>query len=434
MLANKKRFVIVFGLVLFAVVALFGWAYATRGWTASTRVQLLMPLMMRPNVASVAEFGRNQTALVKSRPVLTKALSNPDVSRLSWVKTRLDPLASLENEIQVGFSTTNGFFIDIALAGDDPDELTVLANAVRDAYVDVVFDDEPREREKRLLKLRQIKDAHVAAQVRMKKAEGKDGECSALLVGFGGSMPASIALATSSAYCAAHAAFQRALKTELDALVAQMKMNLGEIAAKLEQPEEIVKRCDALMVTLVTISKIESYGPPRYKTEPTLILSGIEFLVFLLLPRIGIGGIILSGIVTWLAMWLWGARANKKRFVIGLGLGLALVIGVAVATEIAAKLEQPFDPWEPSLFWELFGNYGGWFLLVVIVVFYVLITVCEKPDRVALSFVYVLLVLLIVLAWSLARPQVIDNRFDTAFMTETDSAPIEVLPTVAASR
>jgi hypothetical protein len=183
--------------------------------------------------------------LVKSRPILTKALSKPDVSRLSWVKTRLDPLASLEKEIQVDFSITPNS-IGIALAGDDPDELTVLVNAVRDAYVDVMERSEEETVQHFLqnqmmwyfqelcTRAEHIRDAHVAAQVRLKQAEGMEAE---------------------------------ALKTELAALEGQMKMNmpLGD-GGQLKQPEEIVKRFNEHITNWKLIA--EQRIPPTCETEP----------------------------------------------------------------------------------------------------------------------------------------------------------------------
>jgi hypothetical protein len=134
---NKKGFVIGFGLGLFfALVALHG-RDATRDWTARTRVEL------------------GFAPLHPSR-YLSRALSSPDVARLNWLKTKSDPLAPLEKEIQIDFSESPDF-IGFALAGDDPRELTVLVTAVKDAYVHEILDAKRREQEELLVKLQQVK-------------------------------------------------------------------------------------------------------------------------------------------------------------------------------------------------------------------------------------------------------------------------------------
>jgi capsular exopolysaccharide synthesis family protein len=120
-------------------------------------------------------YQRTQIALVKSREVLTAAISNKafvpdherigagndntanvvDVSELSMIRTLRDKRGSdevvnwLERELQVDFSV-GPELLRIALSGDQPEELKILVAAVRDAYLKKIVENENTESNKHL--------------------------------------------------------------------------------------------------------------------------------------------------------------------------------------------------------------------------------------------------------------------------------------------
>ncbi len=87
------------------------------------------------------EFQRTQVALGKSRLVLRRALQDPAVARLSLVNGQLDALAWLEKEVRIDFAVAPQV-MRISMSGLETDELEVLVNAVRKAFLREVVDHE----------------------------------------------------------------------------------------------------------------------------------------------------------------------------------------------------------------------------------------------------------------------------------------------------
>lgn len=105
-----------------------------------------------------SEFGMfqsSQDALLRSRLVLSKALSHPDVANLPSVLHQPDPIEWLEKEISISFV---GEVLYIGLASDHPQEVVKLVNAVTNAYMEEVVDANNRDRKKRLGQLQVIFD------------------------------------------------------------------------------------------------------------------------------------------------------------------------------------------------------------------------------------------------------------------------------------
>jgi len=91
-----------------------------------------------------------QAALVTSNFVLSDALEQPEIAQLPSIQRRPDPVAWLKKCLNVSFPG-NGEIMQIAMTGEDPDQLTRLANAVKDAYLQQVTatedEDQGRRRE-----------------------------------------------------------------------------------------------------------------------------------------------------------------------------------------------------------------------------------------------------------------------------------------------
>ena len=98
-------------------------------------------------------FQNTQEQLIKSRFVLGKALSHPSVAKLPSVVGRLDPVEWLADELTITFI---GEVLYIGLATDNPDEVVKLVNAVTDAYMDEVVNDDNKRRKTRLADLEAI--------------------------------------------------------------------------------------------------------------------------------------------------------------------------------------------------------------------------------------------------------------------------------------
>jgi capsular exopolysaccharide synthesis family protein len=92
---------------------------------------------------------RNQVALCKSRLVLQSALRAENVGNLSLVVDKIDPVAWLEKEVQVDFSVAPEI-MRISMGGMETDELVILVNAIREAYLREAVDKERTYRRERL--------------------------------------------------------------------------------------------------------------------------------------------------------------------------------------------------------------------------------------------------------------------------------------------
>lgn len=98
-------------------------------------------------------FQNTQEQWLRSRFVLGKALSNPDVARLPSVVGRRDPIQWLSDELSITFM---GEILFIGLSSDDPHEVVALVNAVTDAYMEEIVNDDNNRRKARLADLEKI--------------------------------------------------------------------------------------------------------------------------------------------------------------------------------------------------------------------------------------------------------------------------------------
>jgi hypothetical protein len=100
---------------------------------------------------------RTQAALVKSRLVLQAALRDQRVAALPMVAQHADPVEWLEREVQADF-TVAPEILRIAMSGDRPDDLVVLVNALREAYLREILEPETTQRRERLNKLGEMRE------------------------------------------------------------------------------------------------------------------------------------------------------------------------------------------------------------------------------------------------------------------------------------
>jgi len=96
-----------------------------------------------------------QATLVKTRLVLNAALKQKGVAELELVKKQPDPVAWLEKNLQVDFPN-DAAVLRIGLSGKKPDELSVLVNAVTEAYLKEVVNRERNLKQERLNNLKEL--------------------------------------------------------------------------------------------------------------------------------------------------------------------------------------------------------------------------------------------------------------------------------------
>jgi polysaccharide biosynthesis transport protein len=99
-------------------------------------------------------YQKTQIALVKTRLVLNAALRNEDVAKLSKIRELEarggdQALEWLERELQVDFSI-GPEILRIAMTGDQPEDLKVIVDAVKDAYLKEIPEKEKKSQKERL--------------------------------------------------------------------------------------------------------------------------------------------------------------------------------------------------------------------------------------------------------------------------------------------
>jgi capsular exopolysaccharide synthesis family protein len=149
--------------LLAAPAALLAWFFIPAGKVTArslTFVSAKTPRVIFNTQDSSAEYRvyqRSQIALVKSYKVFGSALKSPDVANLPMLKEQVDPLGWLGQEINVAFLQESEV-LQIEMSGTQTrsEEMAKIVNAVTDAYLHEVVDEERVQRQQRMGKLQHI--------------------------------------------------------------------------------------------------------------------------------------------------------------------------------------------------------------------------------------------------------------------------------------
>ncbi|VTS08816.1 tyrosine-protein kinase domain-containing protein [Tuwongella immobilis] len=99
---------------------------------------------------------KTQTQLIKSHFVLNAAIRDPAIAELPMIRSQVDPVAFLQDEVRVEY-TDNSEIIKIILSGDNASEITKIVNSIQDAYFREVVDEEGNRKKNRLVELENLK-------------------------------------------------------------------------------------------------------------------------------------------------------------------------------------------------------------------------------------------------------------------------------------
>jgi len=155
--AMKRRMVLATFLAI-----LVGLAAGAAVWLAmpSGKHQVRSLVEMKPYVPVLGKAGndndfdaykQNQMVLIKSRPLLTRVVGNPKVSRLAVISTSDDPIRYLEEQIRLKWEAPQ--MLAVTINGDDPQALTVILEALLAAYLEETASDEIKARGEKRKKL-----------------------------------------------------------------------------------------------------------------------------------------------------------------------------------------------------------------------------------------------------------------------------------------
>ncbi len=112
---------------------------------------------------------QQQVSLVKSRPRLIAFLRDPLVADLPIITEQPDPVAWLESNLQADFRVAPEV-LRIALSGDKPDELALLLNELREAYLRETARREAKPLIQRLSHLETMRDFALPEESRKRIA------------------------------------------------------------------------------------------------------------------------------------------------------------------------------------------------------------------------------------------------------------------------
>lgn len=112
--------------------------------------------------ADTANNQRTQIALAKSRVVRQAVVRDLAGANLAALRDKPDPVGALEKEIVADF-TVAPEILRLTMKGSDPDELLLLLNTVREAYLREVSNKDRGERAARLEHLTDLAAKHEAA-------------------------------------------------------------------------------------------------------------------------------------------------------------------------------------------------------------------------------------------------------------------------------
>jgi capsular exopolysaccharide synthesis family protein len=159
--ALRRRWLLALTLaaLLAPLATVAAWYVVPNRYTARTLLYVdatqpsILPGLAQGGVS--ANYQRTQLALVKSRLVLNAALRRPKVAELDLVRRQPDPVEWLEKDIKADYGLAPDI-LRVTLTGSEPDGLTSILNAVREAYLQEIVEKEHGERREKLAKLKEL--------------------------------------------------------------------------------------------------------------------------------------------------------------------------------------------------------------------------------------------------------------------------------------
>jgi succinoglycan biosynthesis transport protein ExoP len=112
-------------------------------------------------------YRQTQMAMIHSRFVLNAALRRPGISELSTIRSLTYPLEWLEENVAVD-TYNSPEILKISLAGSDPEDITKLVNAVKDAYLDEVV---LADRKQRISRLNELERLHSETEEKVRQKQ-----------------------------------------------------------------------------------------------------------------------------------------------------------------------------------------------------------------------------------------------------------------------
>jgi polysaccharide biosynthesis transport protein len=174
LLSWKRRWkqAVLIGVPLALLAAAAAWVAVPAYYTAFAllKVASTEPRLVFKKAESEQSFEtyrQTQMAMIQSRFVLNAALRQPGISELETIRTKTYPLEWLEDKITVG-TYNSPEILKISLEGDNPEDITKIVNAVKDAYLDEVV---LADRKQRITRLNELERIHSETEEKVRQKE-----------------------------------------------------------------------------------------------------------------------------------------------------------------------------------------------------------------------------------------------------------------------
>ena len=166
----KQAILIAVPLALFAVAV--AWVAVPAHYTAFVllKVASTEPRLVFKKAETEQNFDtyrQTQMAMIQSRFVLNAALRQPGISDLETIRTKAYPLEWLEDNVAVD-TYNSPEILKISLAGGNPEDITKIVNAVKDAYLDEVV---LADRKQRITRLNELERIHSETEEKVRQKE-----------------------------------------------------------------------------------------------------------------------------------------------------------------------------------------------------------------------------------------------------------------------
>ena len=174
LLAWKRRWkqAVLIAIPLALVATAAAWVFVPAYYTsfALLKVASTEPRLVFKKAETEQNFDtyrQTQMAMIQSRFVLNAALRQPGISDLETIRTKAYPLEWLEDSVAVD-TYNSPEILKISLAGGNPEDITKIVNAVKDAYLDEVV---LADRKQRITRLNELERIHSETEEKVRQKE-----------------------------------------------------------------------------------------------------------------------------------------------------------------------------------------------------------------------------------------------------------------------
>jgi capsular exopolysaccharide synthesis family protein len=170
-ITRRWKLALLVGLLLALAGGTASWYVFPAKYTAAAMIRVAgsEPRLLDDNTRVIesekTSFQKSQVALLRSPKILKAALKNPKVSQLNLVLAQTDAPSWLEGELRAGYIEDTDLLI-VSLSGTEPNEITLIVNAVQEAYLQ---ENARQEKAEQLVTLNELEKIVVDSEEKVRR-------------------------------------------------------------------------------------------------------------------------------------------------------------------------------------------------------------------------------------------------------------------------